>query len=76
MVIFNDDRPGVIGAVGTICGKHGINIGTMGVGRLKDQNKAILGISLDKAPDDRAIVEFQEQDFVTTVYVCELPRTQ
>jgi len=75
MLIFNDDRPGVIGAVGTICGKHGINIGTMGVGRVKDRAKAILAISLDKAPDQRAIAEFQQQDFVKNVYVCELPKT-
>jgi len=76
MLIFNDDRPGVIGAVGSICGKHGINIGTMGVGRLKDQNRAILAISLDEAPDEDAIAEFQKQDFVKSVCVCDLPETQ
>jgi D-3-phosphoglycerate dehydrogenase len=73
MVIFNDDRPGVIGAVGTICGKHKINIGTMGVGRVKDQQRAILAISLDAAPDEKAIEEFKKQDFVKNVFVCELP---
>ena len=73
MIIFNNDRPGVIGAVGTICGKHKINIGTMGVGRVKDQNRAILAISMDAAPDQKAIEEFKKQDFVKQVYVCELP---
>jgi D-3-phosphoglycerate dehydrogenase / 2-oxoglutarate reductase len=73
MVIFNDDRPGVIGAVGTICGKHSINIGTMGVGRVKDQKRAVLAISMDEAPDEKAIVEFRKQDFVKSVFVCELP---
>lgn len=74
MVIFNDDRPGVIGSVGTICGKHKLNIGTMGVGRVKD--KAVLAISLDAAPDAAAIAEFQKQDFVLAVYVCELPSSK
>lgn len=73
MIIFNNDRPGVIGAVGTICGKHKINIGTMGVGRVKDQNRAILAISMDAAPDQKAIEEFKKQDFVKQVYICELP---
>ena len=73
MVIFNDDRPGVIGAVGTICGKHDLNIGTMGVGRIKDQHRAVLAISLDKTPDDKAIDAFKKQDFVKSVFVCELP---
>jgi len=73
MVIFNHDRPGVIGAVGTICGKHKLNIGTMGVGRVRAENRAMLAISLDAAPDDKAIAEFKEQDFVKSVYVCKLP---
>ena len=73
IVIFNDDRPGVIGAVGTICGKHKINIGTMGVGRVKDQNRAVLAIDLDAAPDEKAITEFKNQDFVKSVYICQLP---
>ena len=45
----------------------------MGVGRVKDQHRAVLAISLDKAPDDKAIGEFQKQDFVKEVFVCELP---
>ena len=73
MIIFNDDRPGVIGSVGTICGTHKINIGTMGVGRVKDQKRAVLAISMDEVPDDKAIAEFQGQDFVKSVFVCELP---
>lgn len=73
LVIFNDDRPGVIGAVGSICGKHKLNIGTMGVGRLKDKNEAVLAISLDNAPEAKAIAEFEKQDFVKSVYVCEFP---
>jgi D-3-phosphoglycerate dehydrogenase / 2-oxoglutarate reductase len=73
MIIFNDDRPGVIGSVGSICGTHKLNIGTMGVGRIKAEDRAVLAISLDEAPDAKAIAEFQNQDFVKSVYVCELP---
>ena len=73
MVVFNDDRPGVIGAVGSICGRHGINIGTMGVGRCKDQQQAVLAISLDKPPASEVMAEFVKQDFVKSVYVCHFP---
>lgn len=76
MIIFNDDRPGVIGSVGTICGKHSLNIGTMGVGRVRDQHRAVLAISLDEAPDEQAIAEFQKQDFVKSVYLCQLPLSE
>ena len=72
MVIFNDDKPGVIGAVGTICGKHHINICTMGVGQKLTEQKAILAVSLDKAPDSKVIKELGELDFVNEIYVCKL----
>jgi hypothetical protein len=29
----NDDRPGVIGDVGTALGRHGVNIGSFALGR-------------------------------------------
>jgi D-3-phosphoglycerate dehydrogenase len=72
LIIFNDDKPGVIGAVGTVCGKHNINICTMGVGQKPAEQKAILAVSLDKEPDEKAIKEISELDFVNEIYVCEL----
>jgi len=72
LVIFNDDKPGVIGAVGTVCGKHRINISTMGVGQKADLGRAILAVSLDKEPDDEAVRELGALDFVNEIYVCKL----
>jgi D-3-phosphoglycerate dehydrogenase len=72
LVIFNDDRPGVIGAVGTVLGNHGINIGTMGVGQKPEQQKAVLAVSLDKEPDAATVEELRKLDFVNEIYVCTL----
>ena len=72
LIIYNDDRPGVIGAVGTVFGKHDINICTMGVGQKLDERKAILAVSLDKHPDDRALSELGALEFVNETYVCRL----
>jgi D-3-phosphoglycerate dehydrogenase len=72
LVIFNDDKPGVIGAVGTVCGKHNINICTMGVGQKAEEQKAILAVSLDKEPSEKAIEELGKLDFVNEIYVCKL----
>jgi D-3-phosphoglycerate dehydrogenase / 2-oxoglutarate reductase len=72
LVIFNEDKPGVIGAVGTVCGKHGINIGTMGVGQKLEEHKAILAVSLDKEPDTETVEELSRLDFVNEIYVCTL----
>ncbi|MBN2138526.1 MAG: phosphoglycerate dehydrogenase [Sedimentisphaerales bacterium] len=72
LVIFNDDKPGVIGSVGTVCGKHGINICTMGVGQKPDEEKAALVVSLNKEPDEKAVEELGSLDFVNEIYVCKL----
>jgi len=72
LVICNDDKPGVIGSVGTVCGKHGINIGTMGVGQKLEESKAILAVSLDKEPDAATVDELRQLDFVNEIYVCTL----
>ena len=72
VIIFNDDKPGVIGSVGKVLGDHGININTMGVGHKRDQGKAILAVSLDKTPDEKAAAELTGLDFVNEMYVCKL----
>jgi D-3-phosphoglycerate dehydrogenase len=72
LVIFNDDKPGVIGSVGTVCGRHNINICTMGVGQKPEEQKAILAVSLDKQPNPEAIKELSELEFVNEIYVCKL----
>jgi len=72
LVIFNDDKPGVIGAVGTVCGKHKINICTMGVGQKSAEQKAILAVSLDKEPGAEVVSELGKLDFVNEIYVCTL----
>ena len=72
VVIFNDDKPGVIGSVGKVLGNHGININTMGVGHDLEQTQAILAVSLDKTPDAKAAAELANLDFVNEMYVCKL----
>ena len=72
LIIFNDDKPGVIGSVGTVCGKHKINICTMGVGQKPIEQKAMLAVSLDKEPGEEAINEIRKLDFVNEIYVCQL----
>jgi D-3-phosphoglycerate dehydrogenase / 2-oxoglutarate reductase len=43
-----EDRPGVIGAIGTTLGKSGINIGMMQVGQNPDANEAMMGLTVDQ----------------------------
>lgn len=43
----NQDRPGMIGAVGTFLGKHDINISFMRVGRTAVRGRALMAVGVD-----------------------------
>jgi D-3-phosphoglycerate dehydrogenase len=45
LVVTNDDRPGVIGSVGTLLGDAGVNIADMDVGRVADADTAVMLIA-------------------------------
>jgi D-3-phosphoglycerate dehydrogenase / 2-oxoglutarate reductase len=45
VVIHNDDRPGVIGTVGTLLGDAGVNISDMDVSRVAGSDKAVMLIA-------------------------------
>ena len=44
ILIKNDDRPGVIGAVGTVLGRHGINIANFALGRSAEGAIGVVGV--------------------------------
>jgi len=48
MAVFRyDDRPGIIGAIGTACGEAGVNIAAAQVGRRSGGGEAIMALALD-----------------------------
>ena len=51
IVIRNDDQPGVIGEVGMLLGRHGINIATFALGRGSEGAVAVVKIDREEAAD-------------------------
>jgi D-3-phosphoglycerate dehydrogenase len=45
LMVTNDDRPGVIGTVGTLLGDAGVNIDDMDVGRAAEPGTAVMLIA-------------------------------
>ncbi len=53
LFIRNDDKPGLIGSVGTILGEAGLNIADFRLGRIDGKSQAVAIVGLDEAvPDD------------------------
>ena len=59
LVVRNDDRPGMIGVVGTTMGNHGVNISNMAVGRTKGGGSALMVLDTDGAVPQLAIDELR-----------------
>jgi len=74
MLLFTHrDVPGLIGFVGTIFGKHNVNIGQMRVGREKAGGEAIGVLNLDVPPSDAALEEVRRHPEISSVTVVKLP---
>jgi len=60
LLVENDDRPGMIGAYGTILGKNQINIANMSLSRNVEGGTALTLLSLDSAPPEAVIKELEQ----------------
>ena len=69
------DVPGLIGYIGTVFGKHQVNIAHMALGREKNEpgGDAIAVLNLDNEPSAEALAEVSAHSDVTSVDVVKLP---
>ncbi len=74
LVVHNDDRPGVIGRVGTILGEADINIDDMNVGRGAYEMGALMVISTSVPVPPEVMERLRAADGVEDVYAIDLTR--
>jgi D-3-phosphoglycerate dehydrogenase len=55
-----DDRPGVIGAIGTILGRAGVNIADMRVGRQEKGGEALMCLVVDQPIEPDVLKELAD----------------
>jgi D-3-phosphoglycerate dehydrogenase len=74
MLIFTHrDVPGLIGFIGTIFGKHRVNIAQMTVGRQQPGGEAIAVLNLDNEPPEAALQEVRAHAQISSLSVVKLP---
>ena len=74
MLIFTHrDVPGLIGFIGTIFGKHNVNIAQMTVGRQLPGGEAIAVLNLDNPPPQEALDEVRAHEKISSLSVVQLP---
>ena len=73
VIIFNEDKPGVVGRYGTVFGNNNLNIADMTFSRKIRSGLAVVGINLDKAPAEAVMKEVRGLQFVRDAYYLHLP---
>jgi D-3-phosphoglycerate dehydrogenase len=72
LFLWNEDRPGMIGLVGTILGRHGVNIANMHVGRRDRGGTALMVLTLDGEAPEAAVREIERAEGIGRVTAVHL----
>ena len=72
LFIAHNDKPGIIGKVGTLLGDTGVNIATMQVGRKVVGGDAIMLLTIDKEADDTLLAALKNLPEITTAKAVRL----
>jgi D-3-phosphoglycerate dehydrogenase len=72
LIMRNQDRPGVIGSVGTLLGSRGINVSRMQVGLDEKRGQALALWNVDSTLGGEALDELRSIDHVSSVHTLRL----
>jgi D-3-phosphoglycerate dehydrogenase len=68
----NKDRPGIVGYIGTMMGKHNVNIASMSLSRDVAGGEALTVLNLDSVPPQALLDEVQKDPDISNVKVVTL----
>ena len=71
-LVTNNDRPGLVGALGTLLAKHEINIANMSLNRDAAGGQALTVLHLDSIPTREIVEEIQSLENISRVKIANL----
>lgn len=72
LFMTNNDKPGVIGAIGTLLGETGVNVAGMHLGREREGGKALAVLLLDAAIGDDVVGRVRGLEHILSAEAIEL----
>lgn len=72
LLLENKDRPGIVGHVGTMMGKHGVNIAGMSLSRDVAGGQALTVLNLDSVPGEALVKELHAEGDIASVQTVQL----
>ncbi|MEO7295748.1 MAG: phosphoglycerate dehydrogenase [Candidatus Limnocylindria bacterium] len=73
LVTRHQDRPGIVGAVGTMLAESGINISSLELSRLSERGEAMMFVSVDDPLDEDVLSRIRDVDGIIEARLVELP---
>src|SRR5262245_19692924 len=73
LLFSHRDAPGLVGFIGTVFGKHQVNIAQMVVGRNTPGGEAVAVLQLDSVPSEEALREVKNHPQIRSVQLVTLP---
>ena len=72
LIYENKDRPGMVGLIGSLFGKHGVNIASMSLGRNEAGGNALGILNLDSVPGEAVLKELLSEPDILSAQVVQL----
>ncbi|GDX10391.1 D-3-phosphoglycerate dehydrogenase [Verrucomicrobiota bacterium] len=72
LIYENKDRPGMVGWIGNLMGKHGVNIANMSLGRNEAGGLALAVLNLDSVPGEAVLKEMLAEPDIKSAQVVQL----
>ena len=72
LFLNNKDRPGIVGYLGTLMARHGVNIANMSLNRDTAGGEALTVLNLDSVPPEPALAELRSDPNISNVQVVTL----
>ena len=72
LLLKNKDRPGIVGYLGTLMGRHNLNIASMSLSRDTAGGYALTVLNLDSVPPQELLDEIQKDPDISNVKVVKL----
>ena len=72
LLLSNKDRPGIVGYLGTLLGRHNVNIASMSLSRDTVGGDAFTVLNLDSEPPAAMMTELQKDPYISNVKLVKL----
>lgn len=70
--LTNNDKPGVIGRIGTVIGESGVNIARFHLGRGQSKERALAVVAIDSPPSAELVAKLKATPNITSVHSVDL----